>query len=129
MGDLDILVTCEDTAAAMDRFTSCPGVSRVIAKGPTKSSVVIGSGVQVDLRVVEAGSFGAALVYFTGSKAHNVALRSMALKRGLKLNEYGVFRGDDYVRGRDRRGRLRRARPAVDTSRAEREQGRDKPRP
>jgi DNA polymerase (family 10) len=99
VGDLDILVTCEDPAAAMDRFVTFGEVSRVIAKGPTKSSVVIGEDLQCDIRVVEEDSFGAALQYFTGSKAHGVALRGMALRKGLKLNEYGVFRGDERIAG------------------------------
>lgn len=99
VGDLDILATCDDAADAMDHFTSFPGVSRVIAKGPTRSSLVIGPDLQVDMRVVGEESFGSALQYFTGSQAHGVALRGMALRRGLKLNEYGVFRGEERVAG------------------------------
>lgn len=100
VGDLDILVVCEDPAATRDRFTSYPGVSRVIATGPTRSAVVIGRDLQVDIRIVEADSWGAALQYFTGSKAHSVALRGMALRNGMKLNEYGLFRDGKRMAGR-----------------------------
>jgi len=100
VGDLDILVTCDDPGAAMDRFVSYPDVTRVIARGPTKSSVVIGPALQVDVRVVDDASFGAALQYFTGSKAHSVALRGKAIRKGLKLNEYGVFRDDERIAGK-----------------------------
>lgn len=99
VGDLDILVVCGDPEAASQRFVSFPGVSRVIARGPTRSAVAVGKELQVDLRVVESASFGAAMQYFTGSQAHSVALRSMALRRGLKLNEYGVFRGGEKIAG------------------------------
>jgi len=91
IGDLDILAICEKNSPIMDRFTSYDGVEEVIAKGETKSSVRLGCGLQVDLRVLERGSFGSGLQYFTGSKAHNIALRSRANDRGLKLSEYGVF--------------------------------------
>ncbi len=100
VGDLDVLVVCDDAGAASERFVSFPGVTRVIAKGPTRSAVVIGDDLQVDLRAVAADSFGAALQYFTGSQAHSVALRSMALRKGLKLNEYGVFRDEKKLAGR-----------------------------
>ncbi|MBU1671945.1 MAG: DNA polymerase/3'-5' exonuclease PolX [Actinobacteria bacterium] len=99
VGDLDVLVVCADAEAAGEHFVSLPGVTRVIARGPTRSSVVVDDGVQVDIRVVEAGSWGSALQYFTGSQAHSIALRSMALRKGLKLNEYGVFREEDRVAG------------------------------
>ncbi|MBI2176594.1 DNA polymerase/3'-5' exonuclease PolX [Candidatus Woesearchaeota archaeon] len=95
VGDIDILASCRGTAAAeriMDFFTTMPEVSRVLAKGSTKSSVLLKTGLQVDLRVVDDASFGAALQYFTGSKEHNVVVRELAIKKGLKLNEYGVFR-------------------------------------
>jgi DNA polymerase (family 10) len=77
----------------MDVFVHLPHVSRVIAHGETKSSIVTDDGIQVDLRVVEEDSFGAALQYFTGSKQHNIKLREMAVRAGLKINEYGVFKG------------------------------------
>lgn len=100
VGDLDILVTCDDPAAAMDRFVTFPHVARIIARGSTKTSVVTRSDIQADMRVVPEESFGAALQYFTGSQAHSVALRGMAIRKGLKLNEYGVFRDDERIAGR-----------------------------
>jgi DNA polymerase (family 10) len=100
VGDLDILVTAADPAAVMDRFAAYPGIAAVLARGDTKMSVRLQSNLQVDVRVVVEGSFGAALQYFTGSKAHNIALRGVAKDRGLKINEYGVFRGDDQIAGR-----------------------------
>jgi DNA polymerase (family 10) len=92
IGDLDLVVDSADAAAVMNQFASFPGVAEVLGRGETKLSVRLESGLQVDLRVVPAESFGAALQYFTGSKDHNVALRSLAKERGLKINEYGVFR-------------------------------------
>ena len=100
VGDLDILIVCDDPATASDRFISYPRVNRVIAHGGTRSAVVVGNNVQVDMRIVEADSWGAALQYFTGSQAHSVALRSMALRKGLKLNEYGVFREGERIAGK-----------------------------
>lgn len=99
VGDLDILVTARDPVAVADAFVGYGKVARVLAHGKTKSSVVLDSGLQVDLRVVDADAFGAALVYFTGSKAHNIALRRIAQAGGLKINEYGVFRGDERIAG------------------------------
>jgi DNA polymerase (family X) len=99
VGDLDILVACDDPAAASQRFIEHGSVSRVISHGPTKTSVVMGDDRQVDIRIVDESSFGAALQYFTGSQAHSVALRSMALRMGLKLNEYGVFREEERIAG------------------------------
>ncbi|PRG01459.1 DNA polymerase/3'-5' exonuclease PolX [Burkholderia ambifaria] len=99
VGDLDILVSARDPAAVADAFVSCGDVARVLANGKTRSSVMLGNGLQVDLRVVDADAFGAALVYFTGSKAHNIALRRIAQAGGLKINEYGVFRGDERIAG------------------------------
>ncbi len=90
--DIDILATSEKPEKVMSAFVHLPMVKEVLMHGPTKSSVVISEGIQVDLRVVEEESFGAALAYFTGSKAHNIRLREMAVRDGLKLNEYGVFR-------------------------------------
>lgn len=92
VGDLDIVVASDWPAEAMARFIAYPKVAEVVAEGPTRATVLLRSGLQADLRVVEPASYGAALLYFTGSKAHNIALRGMAAKRGLKLNEYGVFR-------------------------------------
>lgn len=92
IGDLDLLVTSENPAAVMDRLATFSDCASVIGRGDTKMSIRLISGLQVDLRVVAAESFGAALQYFTGSKDHNVILRGMARDRGLKINEYGVYR-------------------------------------
>ncbi|RMH04869.1 MAG: DNA polymerase/3'-5' exonuclease PolX, partial [Nitrospirae bacterium] len=100
IGDLDILITCDNAEAMMDRFVRYEPVVHVVSKGHTRSTVQLRSGLQVDLRVVPDESYGAALQYFTGSQAHNIAVRSLAGKLGLKINEYGVFRGDRRVAGR-----------------------------
>ncbi len=95
IGDVDIVVTCDTPAAAvMDRYVAFPDVLSVLGKGDTKSSVKLRSGLQVDVRVVEAQAFGAAMHYFTGSKAHNIAIRGLAVDRGLTVSEYGVFTKD-----------------------------------
>lgn len=91
IGDVDILVTCKKDAPVMDRFVKYPDVKEIIAKGDTKSTAILKSGLQVDVRVLDEKSFGAALQYFTGSKAHNIAIRDRAKKMGLKISEYGVF--------------------------------------
>ena len=91
IGDIDILVTSQKPEKIMKTFTSLPQVREILAEGPTKSSVITKKDIHVDVRVVEPISFGAALQYFTGSKAHNIKLRELAVKRGLKINEYGVF--------------------------------------
>jgi DNA polymerase (family 10) len=93
--DIDILATSGEPEKVMSVFVHLPMVKEVLMHGPTKSSVVISEGIQVDLRVVEEESFGAALAYFTGSKAHNIRLREMAVRAGLKINEYGIFREKD----------------------------------
>lgn len=93
VGDLDILVTAEKESVAIDRFVHYGDVQEVTAQGTTRASVVLRGGLQVDLRVVEPESLGAAMHYFTGSKAHNIAIRRLAQQRGLKLNEYGIFKG------------------------------------
>ncbi|HXL02115.1 MAG TPA: DNA polymerase/3'-5' exonuclease PolX [Candidatus Atribacteria bacterium] len=98
IGDIDILVASSAPEPIMEIFTSLPQVREVIARGITKSSIVTQEGIQVDLRVVEETSFGAALQYFTGSKAHNIKLREIALKKGFKVNEYGIFRLDNDKR-------------------------------
>jgi len=100
IGDADLVVVARRPAEAIAGFTALPQVVRVLGRGGTKASVTLDTGLQVDLRVVPADSFGAALLYFTGSKAHNVALRQLAIKRKLKLNEYGLFRGTRAVAGR-----------------------------
>lgn len=99
VGDLDLLVTSSADSAVIDRFAAHPEVRQVLARGTTRASVVLGNGLQVDLRAVAPESFGAAALYFTGSKAHNIALRRLAQDAGLKINEYGVFRGDERVAG------------------------------
>jgi DNA polymerase (family 10) len=99
VGDIDILVTAGPDSPVMERFAAFEDAGRVLAQGPTKSSIVLRSGLQVDLRRVEQGSFGAALQYFTGSQAHNIAVRRIARQRGLKINEYGVFSVDGKVAG------------------------------
>src|SRR5262249_60056203 len=91
VGDIDILATSDRPDTVMQRFASLPQVREVIARGETKCSVLDREGIQVDLRVVEPGAFGAALQYFTGSKAHNIRLRELGVRRKLKINEYGVF--------------------------------------
>jgi DNA polymerase (family 10) len=100
VGDGDILVISRKPDKVMDFFVAMSEVAHVHGKGSTKSSVKLETGMDVDLRVVSAESFGAALNYFTGSKDHNVALRRIAMDRDLKLNEYGVFRGDKSIAGK-----------------------------
>jgi DNA polymerase (family 10) len=100
VGDLDILVTADDGPAAIERFVSYDEVTKVVSKGPTRSTVVLKAGLQVDVRVVAPESYGAALAYFTGSKAHTIAVRRLGQARGLKINEYGVFRGEARMGGR-----------------------------
>ena len=92
VGDLDLLVASDDPVAVMEAFTGVGVTERVLAKGETKSSILTTKGLQVDLRVVPADAWGAAMIYFTGSKAHNIRIREMAVRKGLKLNEYGLFR-------------------------------------
>jgi len=89
--DIDILATSKEPKKIMSAFVHLPQVKDILMQGPTKSSIATHDGIQVDLRVVEEDSFGSALAYFTGSKAHNIRLREMAIKKGLKINEYGVF--------------------------------------
>jgi DNA polymerase (family X) len=95
IGDVDILAAARDSAPLMAAFTRLPQVAEVIAQGPTKSSIRTTAGLQVDLRVVAPEVWGAALQYFTGSKAHNIRIREIAVRKGLKLSEYGLFRAED----------------------------------
>ena len=104
IGDLDILVVSGRPEKVMDHFVKYENAGRVIAKGVTKTALLLDMGAQVDLRVIEEKSFGAAWHYFTGSKEHNVAVRDMAKKKGLKVNEYGVFRTIPSSAGADARG-------------------------
>ncbi|MEF8848273.1 MAG: DNA polymerase/3'-5' exonuclease PolX [Candidatus Thermoplasmatota archaeon] len=99
IGDVDILVVSSNPVKTMDYFTSLNDVEEVIAKGETKSTVLVTGGIQIDLRIVKKESFGSALQYFTGSKDHNIAVRKIAIKNGYKLNEYGLFKGDDKKAG------------------------------
>jgi DNA polymerase (family 10) len=100
VGDLDILVAAADGASVVDRFVNYEDVTEVVSKGTTRSTVILRNGLQVDLRVVPQASYGAALHYFTGSKAHNIAIRKMGVERKLKINEYGVFKGKKRIAGR-----------------------------
>lgn len=97
--DIDILTISDDTEEPVQAFTGMDFVKEVLASGTTKGSIITREGIQVDLRVVGPESYGAALAYFTGSKAHNVKLRTLALRKGLKINEYGVFKGEKRVAG------------------------------
>jgi len=99
VGDLDVLMIARDGSAASDKLAKYDNVASVSAHGPTRTTVVLRSGLQVDLRVVPKESYGAALMYFTGSKAHNISLRALANDRGWKLNEYGLFAGKRRVAG------------------------------
>jgi DNA polymerase (family 10) len=104
VGDIDILACGEDGAAIIRHFTRHPDTVRVLAEGETKGSIVVRTGEterQVDLRIVDPADYGAALLYFTGSKAHNIKLRGLAKDRGLKISEYGVFRGARRLAGRE----------------------------
>jgi DNA polymerase (family 10) len=100
VGDLDILVTHKKGSKVMDRFTRYEDVKKVVSKGTTRSTVVLRSGLHVDLRAVAQASYGAAMHYFTGSKAHNIAIRKMGVKKGYKINEYGVFKGEKRIAGK-----------------------------
>lgn len=99
VGDLDILVTARTNDPVTKRFLEHVEVGEVISSGPTRSTVLLKNGLQVDLRVVDQSSFGAALQYFTGSKAHNILIRRLGQQRGLKINEYGVFKKDRRIAG------------------------------
>jgi DNA polymerase (family 10) len=100
VGDLDVLVTAASDSPVMARFTGHEEVDEIVSQGDTRATVVLRSGMQVDLRLVPEAAYGAALHYFTGAKAHTIAVRGMAGERGLKINEYGVFRGDRRIAGR-----------------------------
>ncbi len=100
IGDVDFLIISKSPKKVMDFFVSLPGVIKIWSKGPTKSSVRMRDGFDMDLRVVLSKSYGSALQYFTGSKEHNIATRRIAMAKGLKLNEYGVFQGSKVVAGR-----------------------------
>jgi DNA polymerase (family X) len=99
VGDLDLVVTADDAAVVGDKLAGYENVAEVLAHGKTRTTVVLRSGIQVDVRAVPEQSYGAALLYFTGSKAHNIALRAIAVRRGWKLNEYGLFSGTRRIAG------------------------------
>ena len=134
VGDLDLLATGGEPERVMAAFAGHERVAEVLARGETKSSVRLTDGLQVDLRLVPADSFGAALLYFTGSKAHNIELRRVANDQGLTLNEYGLAREGAHARpgegevvaGAHRGGDLPGARPRLDPARAARGAGRDR---
>jgi DNA polymerase (family 10) len=100
IGDVDILITSSNPKKVIDYFTSLPGIVKIWGKGPTKASIRLKEGFDVDLRVLPDRQFGSALQYFTGSKEHNIATRKIAIDKGLKLSEYGVFRGKKMIAGR-----------------------------
>jgi DNA polymerase (family 10) len=100
IGDVDLLVEGDKAQAIFDHFLAYPKIVQVLGQGDTKASVVLEGNLQIDLRVVPAESYGAALLYFTGSKQFNIRLRTLALKKGLKINEYGIFRGEEKLAGR-----------------------------
>jgi DNA polymerase (family 10) len=101
IGDIDILATGANKEKIVQTFTHLPEVKEVLASGETKASVIVEGGTQIDLRVVEEDSYGAALQYFTGSKGHNIHLRGIAKAKGLKINEYGVFKGKRKIAGKE----------------------------
>jgi DNA polymerase (family 10) len=100
VGDLDILAACQKDSDIMDRFVRYEDVVKTVSQGQTKSSVVLRGDLQVDLRVVPRVAFGAAMHYFTGSKAHNIAIRKIGVQKNLKINEYGVFQKDERIAGK-----------------------------
>lgn len=99
VGDLDIIATSNQGQKVCEAFVKFDSISDILSQGETKASVKLRSGLRVDLRVVKKESYGAALLYFTGSKAHNIHLRNIALDEGYKVNEYGVFENDDFILG------------------------------
>jgi len=101
VGDIDILATGPNKEKIIQTFTHLSEVKEVLASGETKASVIVEGSIQIDLRVVEEDSYGAALQYFTGSKAHNIHLRGIAKAKGIKINEYGVFKGEKKIGGKE----------------------------
>jgi len=101
IGDIDILATGPNHQKIVQAFTHLPEVKQVLASGETKASVIVEGGVQIDIRVVEEDSYGAALQYFTGSKGHNIHLRGIAKAKGIKINEYGIFKGEKKIGGKE----------------------------
>ena len=99
IGDADILIASNNPSKIINYFISLPGIAKILGKGTTKVSVKMAAGFDVDIRVVSEKSFGSALQYFTGSKEHNIVLRKIAISKGLKLNEYGLFKGNKMIAG------------------------------
>lgn len=99
VGDLDILITSDSAHEVMNRLVQYDNVAKILAQGSTRATVILHSGLQVDIRVVTEESYGAALLYFTGSKSHNIALRKLAQAQGIKINEYGVFKNSKQLAG------------------------------
>ncbi len=104
VGDVDFLIVSDDPEKVMEYFVSLPGVLKVWGKGSTKASVRTAEGFDIDLRVIPEESYGAALQYFTGSKEHNIALRKIAVEKGMKVNEYGVFKKEKMLEGGSEKG-------------------------
>ncbi|QBQ55480.1 DNA polymerase/3'-5' exonuclease PolX [Nitrosococcus wardiae] len=100
VGDLDILITCKQGSPVMEGFVNYEEIKKVLSQGETRATVILRTGIQVDLRLVPQVSYGAALHYFTGSQAHNIAVRQIGIKKNLKINEYGVFKGEQRVGGK-----------------------------
>ena len=100
IGDVDILVVSNEPEKVVEKFLKMKNIAYVYAKGDTKCSIKLENGLDVDLRIVEEKSFGAALMYFTGSKEHNIELRQIAIKKGYKLNEYGLFKDEKFIAGK-----------------------------
>lgn len=109
VGDLDILVTATRGSPVMERFVNYDEVAEVVSSGKTRSTVILRSGMHVDLRVVPQASYGAALCYFTGSKAHNIAVRKIGVSKGCKINEYGIFKNDKRIAGKTEKDVYRQA--------------------
>ena len=123
VGDLDLLVTGSDAAAIAEHFVKFPGIATILAKGEDKVSVKLKNDMQVDVRMLDRSAYGAALMYFTGSKEHNVALRDRAKRHGWKLNEYGLFQGDKVLASRTEEEIYAKLGPPVDSARAARKPG------
>ena len=100
IGDLDLLVSSAQPKKVVDKFVSLEGVKKILAKGSTKASVLLKNNLQIDLRVIPDNEYGSALQYLTGNKAHNIILRKLAIKKGLKLSEYGLFKGKKRIAGK-----------------------------
>jgi DNA polymerase (family X) len=126
VGDLDYLVASDAPQAVVEAFVRLPAVAEVYAQGVSRAQVFLKDGLQVDLKVVPPERWGAGMLYLTGSRAHSIRLRQRAIERGLKLNEYGVWRGTECLRRRHRRSRLRRAGAAVDPPTAARRHRRNR---